>query len=105
MNLSDFEYLNINRSIEYERGKMEQVKAVIKKAIEDIQIQNSFERIYPDDDLEVVKDLGFESLDIAQLIGTLDMELGIEPFSQGASVENVLTVGDVCQLYATYMSA
>lgn len=47
----------------------------------------------------IAKDLGFTSLDVAQLIATLEMELGVDPFSQGAPISEVNTVA---KLYAVY---
>lgn len=46
------------------------------------------------------KDLGFTSLDVAQLIATLEMELGVDPFSQGAAA--ISEVNTVAKLYAVY---
>lgn len=43
-------------------------------------------------------DLGFESLDVAQLVATLELELGVDPFATTA-VSGVRTVADLCAAY------
>lgn len=45
-------------------------------------------------------DLGLDSLDLAQLVATLEQELGVDPFAAGATVGQVATVADLCALYA-----
>lgn len=47
----------------------------------------------------LVQDLGFKSLDIAQLIAMLEMEWGYDPFAQGATLANMHTVEDLCMIY------
>ena len=44
-------------------------------------------------------DLSFESLDIAQLVATLEMKLGVDPFATHVTIAAVRTVGDLCAAY------
>ncbi len=53
----------------------------------------------------IAKDLGFTSLDVAQLIATLEMELGVDPFSQGAAISEVNTVAKLYAVYEDMLSA
>lgn len=52
-----------------------------------------------DDSSEIVKDLGFTSLDVAELVAVLEMELDVDPFSDGVSLMEVRTYGDFCAVY------
>jgi acyl carrier protein len=75
-----------------------EVKVIIKGAIKEIMESNS--RNDPiEDSSELVNDLGFTSLDVAELVAVLEMELDRDPFSKGASLLNVRTVADFCEVY------
>lgn len=71
----------------------------ILRVIEDIQEQNAFGSISLKDELKIVDDLGFASLDVAQLVATLELELGVDPFSAGVAIVDVVTIGDLCEVY------
>jgi acyl carrier protein len=43
-------------------------------------------------------DLGFDSLDLAQVAAELEVRLGLDPFARGSS-SRILTVGDLIALY------
>jgi acyl carrier protein len=74
------------------------VKTTIKDAIEEIMRNNG--RTAPiAESAQIVKDLGFTSLDVAELIAVLEMELDVDPFSGGASLMDVRTYGDFCAVY------
>lgn len=77
-----------------------QTRLKIDAVILEIQAQNQRRTaaLRPDD--VFTKDLGFTSLDVAQLIATLEMELGIDPFSQGhVAIGEVHTVGRLYEVY------
>jgi acyl carrier protein len=75
-----------------------EVKAIIKGAIKEIMESNS--RNDPiEDSSELVNDLGFTSLDVAELVAVLEMELDRDPFSKGVSLLSVRTVADFCEVY------
>jgi acyl carrier protein len=74
------------------------VQATIKDAIEEIMAQNARTGVI-NDTSEIVKDLGFTSLDVAELIAVLEMELEVDPFSNGVSLMDVRTYGDFCAVY------
>ena len=78
---------------------MKSPREIILQTIGEIQQQQGYRPITPEDHLRVVKDLGFASLDIAQMIAMLEMEMGWDPFSQGVSITEVHTVGQLIEVY------
>lgn len=50
----------------------------------------------------LIKDLGFDSLDIAELVSTLEMATRLDPFaSMTLSITDCSTVSALCDAYAT----
>lgn len=78
---------------------MSEVRDVIVDALKAIQEQQGYRNIEPKDAHKVVGELGFSSLDVAQLIAILEMDLGVDPFSSGVSLMQVETVGDLVKVY------
>ena len=74
------------------------VREIIKEAIQEIMEHNARTSAI-DDSSEIVKDLGFTSLDVAELVAVLEMELDVDPFSDGVSLMEVRTYGDFCAVY------
>lgn len=50
-------------------------------------------------DQALVADIGLESLDIAELVATLELRLGKDPFAADVAITSVRTVGDLCRAY------
>ncbi len=48
----------------------------------------------------LVDDIGLRSLNLAQIVVKLEMELGVDPFARLVPVTSVRTVGDLCDAYA-----
>ena len=48
----------------------------------------------------LVADLGFESLDLAQLVATLEIRLGVDPFVSQVSITDMRRVSDLIDAYA-----
>jgi hypothetical protein len=44
-------------------------------------------------------DLRLASLDLAELVAILELELAVDPFAAGASIADIRTVGDLVGLY------
>ncbi|UTX15710.1 hypothetical protein NNL12_12790 [Bacillus velezensis] len=59
-----------------------EMKQIIAQIIQDIQEQQSYRAVEAGDDVRVIEDLGFSSLDIAQLVAQMEMETGVDPFSK-----------------------
>lgn len=74
------------------------VRDTIKEAIREI-MQNNSRNEAIEDSSEIVKDLGFKSLDVAELVAVLEMELDVDPFSDGVSLLEVRTYGEFCTVY------
>ena len=55
-------------------------------------------------DHALVEDLGLRSLDLAQIVVKLEIELGVDPFARLVPVTSVRTVGDLCGAYAKCFS-
>jgi acyl carrier protein len=51
------------------------------------------------------EDLGLASLDLAQLVAILEMELGVDPFATLGTVDSIRTVADLARLYETAETA
>jgi acyl carrier protein len=76
-----------------------EIKKNIKHAIQQILDQKSYNIPEIKDELRMIEDLGFSSLDIAQLIAHLEMELGADPFSERALLSSINTVGSLYNVY------
>ena len=75
-----------------------QTREIIKTAIEEIQSNNGRTGAITDGS-QIVRDLGFTSLDVAELVAVLEMELEVDPFSNGVSLMDVRTYGEFCAVY------
>ncbi|MET1255399.1 acyl carrier protein [Aliikangiella maris] len=73
---------------------------VVKNAIVAIQEQLGYQKIEVQPSTNLLNDLGFASLDIAQLVAMLEKELGVDPFANGATLDQVNTVEEMVKLYA-----
>lgn len=78
---------------------MENIRKVIVEIIEEIIEQKGFECPEISKEQSITKDLGFTSMDVAQLIASLEMELDLDPFSEGTSIASIHTVGQLCDVY------
>jgi acyl carrier protein len=47
----------------------------------------------------LIAELGLDSLDVAELVATLEVEVGADPFAESASITDVHTVGDLIAVY------
>ncbi|MCX8131434.1 MAG: acyl carrier protein [Clostridia bacterium] len=78
---------------------MEQTEKIIKNVIQEILEQKPYKVTEIKDEQRLIEDLGFSSLDIAQLIAHLEIELDADPFSQGALISSVRTVKSLIEVY------
>jgi len=78
---------------------MSEVFKTLQEIVAEVQRQQNYPVVEVSDSSELVNDLGFQSLDIAQLIAMLEVKLDVDPFSNGATLGSVITAGDLCQLY------
>lgn len=82
---------------------MKKVIDAVDGIIKDIQEQQGLRKVEISDEMEIVGDLGLKSLDIAQLIAMLEVELGVDPFSAGVPLNSVVKVKDLYELYHKHM--
>jgi acyl carrier protein len=76
------------------------VREKINAVLLEIQSRNRYKAVELKDEFRIVSDLGFSSLDIAELLALLEMELGVDPFAQGVSIMDVHTIGKLHEVYA-----
>lgn len=50
----------------------------------------------------LTRDLGFSSLDYAELVATLEATLSVDPFSQDVAITSIRSVNDLYQAYQKY---
>ena len=55
-------------------------------------------------DQRLTADLGFSSLDLAQLVAMLEARLDADPFASHVPFTRMLTVGDLVQAYQSYLA-
>lgn len=79
---------------------MKDIKEKVNSVLLDIQTRNGYKPIALEDEFGIVRDLGFSSLDVAELIALLEMELGVDPFAEGVSIMDVHTIGKLQEVYA-----
>lgn len=78
---------------------MNELAVKIKEALKEIQERNGYPMHALGEDVKIVAGLGFSSLDVAELVAVLEMELGVDPFSAGVSIMSVHSIGDLCNVY------
>jgi acyl carrier protein len=78
---------------------LDKVKYTIDTVLEDIRERNAYPKTELKEDCKVVQHLGFSSLDVAELIALLELELGVDPFSEGVSIMEVHTIGELYRVY------
>lgn len=53
--------------------------------------------------MNLIGDVGLNSLDMAQLVSSLELEFGVDPFSDGVTVADLQTVGNIVRVYGKYL--
>lgn len=80
---------------------MKDVYEILKKSIAAIQDQQNYAKVDIQSESNLANDLGFASLDIAQLVAMMEGELEMDPFANGATLDQVSTVNDMVKLYSS----
>lgn len=79
---------------------MNNIFEVVKESIDEILSLNGTNSVEILLGSKLVDDLGLKSLDIAQLIAMLEIELEKDPFSDGtARLADIITINDLCKVY------
>ncbi len=78
---------------------MEDLETIVQQIVLDIaQLANpAVDKIANADAL--TGELGLESLDLAQIVATLEAQTGLDPFAELVAVTSVRTVGDLVTAY------
>ena len=81
---------------------MDNVEQIVYDTILQIAQQKSADITEVNSEQKLNSDLGFSSLDLAQLVAILEMKLNADPFAKLVSITNIRTVGDLCDAYHQY---
>ena len=84
---------------------MSDIEAKVKEVLLEIQQRNEYPGVALAADVKVVNGLGFTSLDVAELVAVLEMEIGFDPFSSSVSIMDVQTIGDLIRVYENQAKA
>ncbi|GAA3765364.1 phosphopantetheine-binding protein [Salinactinospora qingdaonensis] len=74
-------------------------------------VENEIKQLLPDQELsslsgrEELYELGMNSLTLARLIIQLEAVIGVDPFSQGATIADVRSVADLVATYERALAA
>jgi acyl carrier protein len=79
---------------------MENLEKIVHEVVLEILRQRSSQISKVENNHKLTSDLGFGSLDIAQLVATLEIKLGVDPFATQVAITDIRTVGDLCHSYA-----
>jgi len=78
---------------------MEQLQQTIKDAVAVIARVRNPDLGEVELDQELLEQLGFDSLDLAQLVAVLEVRLGVDPFATHTTIAAMRTVRDLCRAY------
>ncbi len=79
---------------------MPDIKKLIYQLVQELQEKRSSPAIKIKDTHKLIDDLKLTSLDVAELIATLEIELGFDPFIDGtASITDISSIGSLCSVY------
>jgi acyl carrier protein len=82
---------------------MQNLEKTIHEAIRDVGEQRGLTLPPIGDQQHLIADLGFKSLDLAQLIAVLETTLRADPFARLIPITQVRTVGDLCSAYRQFL--
>ncbi len=78
---------------------MHSVETTVRQIILEVLQQSQPDAPPVLDHQQLNADLGLRSLDLAQIVAELELELDTDPFLELVSVTDMRTVGDLCQAY------
>ena len=82
---------------------MRKLSDIIRESLTEIQEVQGYPLVEPKDEASI-KEMGFTRLDLSELIASLEMELGVDPFAAGTSIKAINTVGELIQAYRNQLS-
>lgn len=80
-----------------------EISSIIEEQIKEIlqDKESDIKEIKPTDSLNT--DLGLTSLELDQLVTTLELELDCDPFAEFVSITSVRTVNDLMKVYIDFL--
>ncbi len=78
----------------------EDIKGIILTAVNQVLIDNELSIEDIDENKNIISDLQFSSLMVAQLIMLIQEEIDLEPFSNGYIISNMHTISDYIKVYS-----
>ncbi|EKC9275619.1 hypothetical protein AAE115_004236 [Salmonella enterica] len=78
----------------------ETVKEIVINAINQVMIDNELPIQEIKENKSIISDFNFSSLMVAQLILLIQEEINLEPFSNGYTISDMLTVSDYIKVYS-----
>ncbi|HZS43862.1 MAG TPA: phosphopantetheine-binding protein [Blastocatellia bacterium] len=82
-----------------ERVQSANVEKTVHEVVRQIVEQKRLTTPEIKNDQRLIADLGFESLDLAQLVAMLEIRLNFDPFSNDVAITSMRTVGDIVDAY------
>ncbi len=81
-------------------GTMTKIDELIASVVHSIQEQHGLAPGELTPQTSLIQDLGFSSLDIAQMVAMMESQTGIDPFAAGATLDQISTVESLTKLYS-----
>jgi acyl carrier protein len=78
----------------------EKVTEIVKGIVQ--QKKNTREIGDLSENMNLISDIGLTSLDMAQLVSSLELEFGVDPFADGVTVADLRTLGNIVRVYGKY---
>ena len=83
---------------------MNSAEQIIRETVLQIAQQKSADITDVNSEQKLNAELGFSSLDLAQLVAILEMKLDADPFAKLVSITTIRTVGDLCDAYEKFFN-
>ena len=80
----------------------EQVMTVVCDTLQRVLTRRNHTAVHCTPESNLVSDLGFESLDLAEIVALLELHFGFDPFTDQIAITDVHTVQDLCDAYSSY---
>lgn len=78
---------------------MENLEAIVHEVVLDVARQASAGVTAVNDGDTLTGELGLESLDLAQIVATLEARTALDPFAERVAITSIRTVGDLVAAY------
>jgi acyl carrier protein len=78
---------------------VERIKKKINDCVLEIIELTGYEVAF-DGNMKLVDSLGLSSLDLTKLVASLEVELEVDPFSNGTSIFSISTLNDLYDVYS-----